>query len=63
MENDISSAWGWVVVIGTVVLGVALAYAVSMWSRRSRSSEAVSEQETKRVYREAEREAQREQRG
>jgi hypothetical protein len=62
MEGEISSAWGWAVIIGTVALGVALVYGLVSWSWRTRRDEVVSEQGTERVYREAERDTRREER-
>jgi hypothetical protein len=49
--------WGWAVVIGTAILGLALVYAVVMWSRRSSNPEVNRRREeaTERVYSEAER--------
>jgi type VI protein secretion system component VasK len=49
--------WGWAVVIGTAILGLALVYGVVMWSRRSPNPEVNRRRDeaVERVYRETER--------
>ena len=51
-----STAWFLAVVGGTTVLGLAFAYAVSLWGRRDRRLDPVREEATRELYAE-EREA------
>jgi hypothetical protein len=40
-------------IVGPVLLVVALVYGIVQWSRRSRASKKVSDEATRRLYREA----------
>jgi hypothetical protein len=41
-------------IVGPVLLAVALVYGIVQWSRRSRASKKVSDEATRRLYREGE---------
>jgi hypothetical protein len=43
-------------IVGPVLLAIALIYAIVQWSRRSRAAKQVSDEATRRLYREGERE-------
>jgi hypothetical protein len=43
-------------IVGPVLLAIALIYAIVQWSRRSRATKLVSDEATRHLYREGERE-------
>jgi hypothetical protein len=43
-------------IVGPVLLAIALIYAIVQWSRRPRAAKQASEEATRRLYREGERE-------
>jgi hypothetical protein len=63
MTPDVGGpVWSWGVGLMIVILGIALVYALIMWSRRVKSPEArqVRDNATERVYRQAEQQDRRE---